>query len=184
MRPARAPAHTSADQRYAVRMGRPGPTHPSFDNEFAARAREDEDARHLATIPGIGVLQRYGAGARHWQGAGIRTPTRPFGLARARTTDDRWQTVPEGDHKTRQRVSAHAPDPRRACCHDPALRDPHHTRQMGLRGLLARAHANTVVVAPRTSWRGSPGRYCALDVASRREKFSMSLFNQTTDRPR
>jgi transposase len=29
----------------------------AFDNEFAARARKDEDARHLATIPGIGVLQ-------------------------------------------------------------------------------------------------------------------------------
>jgi transposase len=28
----------------------------AFDNEFAARAREDEDARRLATIPGIGVL--------------------------------------------------------------------------------------------------------------------------------
>jgi transposase len=28
----------------------------AFDNEFAARAREDEDTRRLATIPGIGVL--------------------------------------------------------------------------------------------------------------------------------
>jgi transposase len=28
----------------------------AFDNEFAARAREDEGARRLATIPGIGVL--------------------------------------------------------------------------------------------------------------------------------
>jgi transposase len=28
----------------------------AFDDEFAVRAREDEDARHLATIPGIGVL--------------------------------------------------------------------------------------------------------------------------------
>jgi transposase len=28
----------------------------AFDNEFAARAREDERARRLATIPGIGVL--------------------------------------------------------------------------------------------------------------------------------
>ena len=46
-----------------------------------------------------------------------------------------------------QNAATQAPDPRRACCHDPALRDPHHTRQMGLRGLLARAHANTVVVA-------------------------------------
>jgi transposase len=29
----------------------------AFDNEFAARAREDEGARRLATIPGIGVLR-------------------------------------------------------------------------------------------------------------------------------
>lgn len=28
----------------------------AFDNEFAARAREGEDTRRLATIPGIGVL--------------------------------------------------------------------------------------------------------------------------------
>jgi transposase len=28
----------------------------TFDNEFAARARSDADARRLATIPGIGVL--------------------------------------------------------------------------------------------------------------------------------
>jgi transposase len=28
----------------------------AFDNEFAARVREDEGARRLATIPGIGVL--------------------------------------------------------------------------------------------------------------------------------
>ena len=28
----------------------------AFDNEFAARARTDADARRLATIPGIGVL--------------------------------------------------------------------------------------------------------------------------------
>jgi transposase len=28
----------------------------AFDNEFATRARDDETARLLATIPGIGVL--------------------------------------------------------------------------------------------------------------------------------
>jgi transposase len=28
----------------------------TFDNEFAARARSDADARRLATIPGIGML--------------------------------------------------------------------------------------------------------------------------------
>jgi len=28
----------------------------AFDNEFAARARNDADARRLATIPGIGML--------------------------------------------------------------------------------------------------------------------------------
>ena len=28
----------------------------TFDNEFAARARSDADARRLAIIPGIGVL--------------------------------------------------------------------------------------------------------------------------------
>jgi transposase len=28
----------------------------AFDNEFAVRAREDEEARRLATIPGIGVV--------------------------------------------------------------------------------------------------------------------------------
>ena len=44
-----------------------------FDNEFAARARNDADARRLATIPGIGVLNATALVGRRRQRPDLRT---------------------------------------------------------------------------------------------------------------
>jgi len=102
----------------------------AFDKEFAARARDDDSARRLATIPGIGVLNA--TALRRRQRAEFCTRARSCRLARPCPTaaDDRRQTAPEGDHQARQRVSAKATDPRRACRHDPTLWDQYRNWQM------------------------------------------------------
>jgi transposase len=105
----------------------------AFDNEFAARAREDEGARRLAPIPGIGVLNATAPVAVIGDGQSFargRDLSAWLGLVPTQT-DDRRQAAPEGDHQARQRVPAQAADPWRACRNDPALRNRYRTRQGG-----------------------------------------------------
>jgi transposase len=104
----------------------------AFDKEFAARAREDEGARRLVTIPGIGVLYATALVAAIGKGESFAAWARSCGLAwpRATTAVDRRQATPEGDHQARQCVPAQAADPWRACSHDPALGNQYRARQM------------------------------------------------------
>ena len=77
-------------------MTRAGPTNCAFEEEFTARAREDEAARRLITIPGIGVMNAtaliaaIGNGETFSRGrdfaASRRPPARPWSRCRARAS--------------------------------------------------------------------------------------------------
>jgi transposase len=79
----------------------------ALDNEFAAYARSDANARRLATIPGIG------AGGCYWQRRDLRAWARSRGLARTGITPghDRRKTPVGWHHQTRQQISAEAAHP-------------------------------------------------------------------------
>ena len=93
----------------------------AFDDEFAARAKTDDAARRLASIPGIGVLNATALAAAVGNAA---TFARGHDLAawlglvpRQMTTGGK--TTPAGDQQTRQQISAQAAGAWRAC--GPAL---------------------------------------------------------------
>jgi hypothetical protein len=67
----------------------------AFDSEFAVRARADLDARHLTTIPGIGVLNATALVAAIGKGAEFCARARSCSLARPRpaTADGRRQNI-------------------------------------------------------------------------------------------
>src|SRR5215204_5013708 len=80
--------------------------------EFVARAREDQAARRLATIPGFGALNATALVAAI--GTGDLPPgarSRCLAGPRAPSGDDWRQASASRDHQTRQYLPAHAPDP-------------------------------------------------------------------------
>ena len=82
----------------------------AFDDEFAARAKTDDAARRLATIPGIGVLECDGSGGSCRQCCLVRPWARPRCLARpgAAADDDRRKATADGDQQTWQQILAQA----------------------------------------------------------------------------
>jgi transposase len=80
----------------------------AFDDEFAAYARSDADARRLATIPGIGVLNA--TALRAAIGPNLRWWARSCSVARAGATPahDRWQAASGRHHQTWQQILAQA----------------------------------------------------------------------------
>ena len=89
----------------------------AFDNEFAARAREDERARRLTTIPGIGVLSATALVAAIGDGQSFargRDLAAWLGL-RSTACDHGRQAAPQRNQQAWQCLSTEAPDPRLPC---------------------------------------------------------------------
>jgi transposase len=153
----------------------------AFDDEFAARARTDGPARLLATFPGIGVLNataltaaigdaqtfRRGRDLAARDGllavvlAGMdRSLLRSMAGAGAEADDDRRQATAAGISK-RGNVYLRKLIIHGARAALPTLSKGETPLGSWLRGLLARAHANKVVVALAARLARSPGPCCA-----------------------
>ena len=128
----------------------------ALDDEFVARAREDEAARRLATIPGIGAAQRDGAGRRDRHGRDLPPGARPRRLARAGAAagDDGRQAAAARHHQAGQHLPAQAPDPRRAS--GPAV-------ALGERDAARRVAARPPRTGPQEQGRRGAGRQAGPD---------------------
>jgi transposase len=120
----------------------------AFDAEFAARAREDDDARRLATIPGIGVMNATALVAAVGNGRAFsraRDLAAWLGLVpRQMTTGGKTRLVgitKRGNRYLRKLLIHGA----RAAM--PTLAKSNTLLGEWLRSLLARTHANIAVVA-------------------------------------
>lgn len=120
----------------------------AFDEEFAVRARTDPDARRLATIPGIGVLNATALVAAIGNGqtfARGRDLAAWLGLVpRQATTGGRPRLlgISKRGNKYLRKLLIHG-----ARAAMPSLAKSATALGGWLRGLLVRAHPNTVVVA-------------------------------------
>ena len=120
----------------------------AFDNEFAARAREDERARRLATIPGIGVLNATALVAAVGDGQSFargRDLSAWLGLVpRQQTTGGRprLKGITKRGNVYLRKLLIHG-----ARAAMTPLSGTNTLLGKWLRGLRARAHINTVVVA-------------------------------------
>ena len=120
----------------------------AFDNEFAARAREDEGARRLATIPGIGVLNATALVAAIGDGQSFargRDLSAWLGLVpRQQTTGGkpRLKGITKRGNVYLRKLLIHG-----ARAAMTPLSGTNTLLGKWLRGLRARAHVNTVVVA-------------------------------------
>ena len=121
----------------------------AFDDEFAAQAKTDDAARRLATIPGIGVLNAtalaaaVGNAASFARGRDLASAARPGAAA----DDDRRKATADGDQQTWQQILAQAAGTYALGQSLPSLSASMTPLGKWLRGLLERAHKNTVVVA-------------------------------------
>ena len=134
----------------------------AFDAEFVSWARENEDARRLASIPGVGVMiatALIAAIGRAESFARGRDLAAWLGLV-PRQIDHRRQATPAGDQQTRQQVSSQAADPWRASGAAPPGRAGYAARSLGARDCLAAPIRTSPSWRSPTSWRGSPGRCC------------------------
>jgi transposase len=120
----------------------------AFDDEFAARARTDEAARRLATIPGIGVLNAtalvaaIGTGEAFGRGRDLAAW---LGLVPRQVSTGgkpRLLGISKRGNGYLRKMLIHGA---RAAL--PSLANAETGLSQWLRGLLARAHKNTVVVA-------------------------------------
>jgi transposase len=120
----------------------------AYDNEFAARAKADEAAGRLATIPGIGALNATALAAAIGDGAAFargRDLAAWLGLVpRQATTGGRPRLlgITKRGNKYLRKLLVHGA---RAAL--PSLSASATPLGRWLRGLLERAHKNTVVVA-------------------------------------
>jgi transposase len=75
-----------------------------FDAEFVRWAKENEDARRLVTIPGVGVTTSTVSDCSRWQGRDFRTWSRSCGMAGlgSASVDDRRQATTPGDQQARK----------------------------------------------------------------------------------
>jgi transposase len=86
----------------------------AFDAEFVACARQGDDARRLATIPGIGVMNATAFIAAIGDGRSFsRGRDLAAWLGVSSTTDDNGRKNPAagGHHKARQQISTKVADP-------------------------------------------------------------------------
>jgi transposase len=142
-----------------------------FDAEFAAEAKRDEAARRLTSIPGIGALNAtalvaaVGDAQTFTQGRHLAAW---LGLVpRQATTGGKPRLLgitKRGSKYLRKMLIQGA----RAAL--PTLSRSSTRLGQWLRGLLARAHSNTVVVALAARWRASSGRSCGTVQRLRREQ--------------
>src|ERR1700719_236119 len=104
----------------------------AFDDEFAARAKNDKTVRRLATIPGIGVLNATALAAAIGEGetfARGRDLAAWLGLVpRQITTGGKPRLV--GITKRRQLLSPQVADPRRQGCSPYTLQERDSARRM------------------------------------------------------
>ena len=120
----------------------------AFDAEFVRWAKENEDARRLITIPGVGVTISTALIAADRQSRDFRAWSRSCGMAGpgSASVDNRRQATADGDQQTRKQVSAQAADPwsTSGTAHvaekDTAL-------GRWAKSLLSRVHQNVAVVA-------------------------------------
>ena len=140
----------------------------TFDDEFATRAREDERARRLATISGIGVLSVTALVAAIGDGQSFahgRDLAAWLGLVPRQATTGgkpRLKGISKRGNVYLRKLLIHGS--RAALV---SLSRSETALGSWLRGLLARAHVNTVVVALANKLHGSRGRFCALGTASK-----------------
>jgi transposase len=117
--------------------------------EFVMRARGRPGGRRLATIPAFGALNATGARRRDWHGRDLRSGRDPLppwlGLVpKQATTGGKPRLL--GTHQAGQHLPAHALiHGARAAL--PSLLPSQSPMGEWLRGLIARAHKNKVVVA-------------------------------------
>jgi transposase len=120
----------------------------AFDNEFAARAREDEAARRLATIPGIGVLNATALVAAIGNGQSFargRDLAAWLGLVPRQVTTGgkpRLKGITKRGNKYLRKLLIHG-----ARSAMTPLSGTNTALGKWLRGLRARAHVNVAVVA-------------------------------------
>ena len=120
----------------------------AFDDEFAICAKQDGAARRLATIPGIGVMNATALAAAIGEGQAFargRDPAAWLGLVpKQRTTGGkpRLLGITKRGNKYLRKLLVHG-----ARGAMPTLARSATPLGAWLRGLLARAHANTAVVA-------------------------------------
>ena len=86
-----------------------------FDREFAAFTKENEDARRLATIPGVGVMIASALIAAIGKGH-LRARSRSGGVVGSGSSsiDDRRQADASRHQQARQQIFAQVADPRSA----------------------------------------------------------------------
>lgn len=120
----------------------------AFDHEFAARARSDETAQRLATIPGIGVLTATALVAAIGDGAAFvrgRDLAARLGLVPRQVTiggRPRLISITKRGNKYLRKLLI-----RGARAALPGVRGSATSVGSWLRGLLTRAHKNVVIVA-------------------------------------
>ena len=154
---------------------RAGPAHLCFDNEFAARAREDERARRLATIPGIGVLNATALVAAVGDGQSFargRDLSAWLGLVpRQQTTGGRprLKGITKRGNVYLRKLLIHG-----ARAAITPLSNQYPTGQMVTR-LTSAAHINTVVVALANKLARIAWAICARDNFEAREAVATAL---------
>ena len=105
----------------------------AFDTEFVHWAKENEDARRLVTIPGVGVTIATALIAAIGKAETFEHGREPCGMVRPgpAPVDDRRQAKTHGDQQARQQVPTQVTDPRSTSSTAPCGRKGHGARPMG-----------------------------------------------------
>ena len=121
----------------------------AFDAEFVRWVKENEEARRLTTIPGVGAIVRIRPRRRRRSGGKLRARTRSRRMARpgSPSVHHGRQAEAARDQQTRQQIPAQAADPWSAggvCLMWLSAR-----RRLGrwAKELMSSAHRNVAIVA-------------------------------------
>lgn len=131
-----------------------------YDDELAALTREDVQARRLATIPGIGVINATALLAAIGDGSAFAKGRDLAAWLGTTTALDRWQDEAARDQQARERLPAQAADPRRPSRHAPP------GRQAEPAGSLVAEHADAR--SSQCHGGGEAGANCLGSAATRR----------------
>ena len=107
----------------------------AFDSEFAIEAKQNEAARRLTSIPGIGALNATALVAAVGDARDLHARSRSRRLARACSSagDDRRQASAARHYQTRQQILAQDADPRRSRSLTDLEPEQHPARSMAAR---------------------------------------------------
>ena len=147
----------------------------AFDAEFVRWAKENEEARRLTTIPGIGAIVASAVVAAVGQAESFergRDLAAWLGLVPQQFTTGgkpKLLGISKRGNKYLRRQLIHGA---RAALPYVAERDTPLGRWA--KGLMSRAHRNVAVVAFATSWPGSPGQCCGAESGLPQEEMSMA----------